>query len=364
MPNKRRDSHNGSAVKFHPMQTSTPPIFSRTIDAMPAIDGRSLQCIAVIIPCYRVREHILNVIGRVGPEVKTIYAVDDACPEQSGDFLKQQCTDPRVRIVFNQNNLGVGGAVMAGYRAAVQDGHDILVKIDGDGQMPPELLPYFVEPILTGRADYTKGNRFYDLNNIGQMPRVRLIGNALLSFLNKFSSGYWNIFDPTNGYTAIQARVASHLPFDKISARYFFESDMLFRLNTLQCRVIDIPMDAQYGNEKSSLKIRAILAEFLWKHTRNFSKRIFYNYFLRDMSLASLELVFGAALLIFGLVFGGYHWLEAAERSLPNTPGTVMLSATTILMGMQLLLSFIGYDIQSVPKDAVYGTLKARRPIA
>ena len=181
--------------------------------------------IAVVIPCYKVCKHVLDVIARIGPEVARIYAVDDACPEHSGRFVEQTCQDPRVKVIYNDRNLGVGGAVISGYRAALADGMDIVVKVDGDGQMAPELLPNFVGPILERRADYTKGNRFYSFYNVRTMPRVRLWGNAVLSFMTKISSGYWSIFDPTNGYTAIHRFVLTRIDLKNISERYFFDLD-------------------------------------------------------------------------------------------------------------------------------------------
>lgn len=305
--------------------------------------------VAVVIPCFRVVEHVLTVIAAIGPEVWRIYAVDDACPENSGDHVVAYCTDDRVVILRNQSNLGVGGAVLAGYRAAIIDGADIIVKIDGDGQMDPTLIPNFVEPILRGEADYTKGNRFFNLDEIRSMPNIRLFGNAMLSFMTKISSGYWNLFDPTNGYTAIHADVARHLPFEHISKRYFFETDLLFRLNTLRAVVVDVPMDALYGNEVSNLKISDIVVEFLTKHTRNFAKRIFYNYYLRDLSIASIELPLGLLLFTFGLIYGVSHWASSAREGTVTPAGTVMLSALPIIMGTQLILAFFAYDIATVP---------------
>lgn len=305
--------------------------------------------ICVIIPSYKVRDHILAVIGAIGPEVERIYVVDDCCPVQSGDFVERNCTDPRVVVLRHEENRGVGGAVMTGYATALRDGMDILVKIDGDGQMDPALLPRFVRPIIAREADYTKGNRFFDLEKVRSMPPVRLFGNAVLSFMTKLSSGYWDIFDPTNGYTALHRDVAAHLPFQKISRRYFFETDMLFRLNTLRAVVIDIPMEARYGDEVSNLKISKIAGEFLLKHGRNFVKRIFYNYYLRDMSLASLQLPLGALMLLLGLLYGGVHWIDSSRSGVPSATGTVVLSAMLVLLGVQFLLAFIGHDIGSVP---------------
>ncbi|VFR44501.1 Glycosyl transferase, group 2 family protein [plant metagenome] len=308
-----------------------------------------MPAIAVVIPCYKVVNHIVDVIGRIGPEVARIYAVDDCCPEKSGDFIEQHITDPRVRVLRHQTNLGVGGAVMTGYAAALEDGMEVAVKVDGDGQMNPALIPHFIRPIVEGEADYTKGNRFFDIDSLSQMPRSRLFGNACLSFLNKLSSGYWHVFDPTNGYTAIHCSVLAKLPLQKISKRYFFETDMLFRLNTIRAAVVDIGMDARYDAEISNLKISKVIPEFAAKHLRNCLKRIFYNYYLRDLSLASFQLPLGIAMTSFGVLYGGYHWMQSSSQNVLSPSGTVTLSAVSIILGVQFLLAFLAQDIAAVP---------------
>jgi glycosyltransferase involved in cell wall biosynthesis len=317
--------------------------------------------IAVVIPSYKVTRHVLDVIAGIGPEVARIYVVDDACPDGSGAHVRASVADPRVTVLEHAHNQGVGGAVLTGYRAAIVDGATVIVKLDGDGQMDPALIPDFVAPILAGEADYAKGNRFFDLEKLGTMPPVRLFGNALLSFLTKLSSGYWDLFDPTNGYTAIHADCARYLPFDKISRRYFFESDMLFRLNTLGAVVVDVPMDAVYGDEVSNLNISRIVTEFAAKHARNFFKRLFYNYYLRNMSLASIELPLGVLLLAFGLVFGGTHWAAAARQGQATPAGTVMVAALPVIMGVQLILAFLAYDIAQVPRRPLHKKILFRR---
>lgn len=305
--------------------------------------------IAVVIPCYKVRAHILGVLDAIGAETSYIYAVDDCCPEHSGDFIQKNCKDPRVRVLRNSVNLGVGGAVLSGYRAAIEDNSDIIVKVDGDGQMDPRLIPYFAQPIMDGEADYTKGNRFYDLEQLRSMPAIRLFGNAVLSFMSKASTGYWNIFDPTNGYTAVHADIARRLPFEKISKRYFFETDILFRLNILRAVVVDLPMDARYAGEVSNLMVRKIIFEFAFKHLKNALKRIFYNYYLRDFSLASIELPLGILLLVFGSVFGAYHWILSTTTGVTASAGTVLLAVLPILMGVQFILAFLSQDVSSAP---------------
>ena len=204
----------------------------------------------------------MGVLQGIGPEVTRIYVVDDHCPDGSGEYVRANCRDTRVVVLTHPINQGVGGAVITGYRAAIENGAEIIVKVDGDGQMDPSLIPYLIDPILANEADYTKGNRFFDLEGVSSMPTVRLVGNAVLSFVTKLSSGYWSLFDPTNGYTAIHAAVARRLPFAKLRRRYFFETDMLFRLNTLRAVVVDVPMAANYGDEVSNLKIKRVMRVF------------------------------------------------------------------------------------------------------
>ena len=313
--------------------------------------------VAVVIPCYRVREHVIGVIESLPVAVASIYVVDDACPENTGDWVDARCSDPRVKVIRHPANLGVGGAVMSGYRQAIADGADIVVKMDGDGQMSAAALPELIGPILRSEADYTKGNRFYDLAQISRMPRTRIAGNAVLSFMTKISSGYWDIFDPTNGFTAIHARVAEKLPLAKISRRYFFETDMLFRLNIARAVVVDVPMDARYGAETSNLRISRVVFDFSFKHLRNTVKRVFYNYFLRDMSLASLELVAGLLFVVIGTVMGAGFWIESARSGVTASAGSVMLVALQVIVGIQLILGFLAYDIASTPRRVLHRLL-------
>jgi len=318
-------------------------------------------CIAVIIPCYKVKKMVLGVIRRIGPEVALIYAVDDACPDESGRFIMENCTDPRVKVVFNIQNMGVGGAVIAGYKAALADGATILVKIDGDGQMPPELLSDFVEPIMHHEADYTKGNRFYSYYNVRTMPKVRLFGNAVLSFMTKMSSGYWGVFDPTNGYTAIHKTALSRIDLSTLSKRYFFETDMLVKLGAERAVILDIPMEAVYGEEESGLKVSKIIPEFMRKHLFELCRRIIYSYFVRDFSFASVALFFGVVLTAFGTIFGATAWAESIRTGHIATTGTVILSALPVIIGFQLLMSFLAFDIANQPRVPLSTLIRSRK---
>ncbi|MGH6894514.1 MAG: glycosyltransferase family 2 protein, partial [Dongiaceae bacterium] len=294
-----------------------------------------------------------------------IYCVDDASPDDTLGILERLAgEDSRIRIVRRAVNGGVGAAMVDGYRAAMADGMSVLVKIDSDGQMDPSLIPDFIEPILNGHADYVKGNRFFNADTVGAMPMSRIVGNAGLSFLTKLSTGYWDLFDPTNGYTAIHAGIAAVLPLDRLHPRFFFESDLLFRLSTVQARVVELPLVAQYNAPNSHLSELRCLVTFPGLHARNLLKRMVYNYFLRNFSLASVNLVLGILLAAFGLVFGLVEWVRSIESGVPATTGTVMLSALPFLLGIQFLLSFVAHDMAMSPREPVHPRIARLRVLA
>jgi glycosyltransferase involved in cell wall biosynthesis len=305
--------------------------------------------VAVVIPCFKVKAHILGVLNEIGENIDRIYVVDDCCPEFSGQYVLDNQADPRVKVIFHDKNKGVGGATCTGYKAALEEGVDIVVKLDGDGQMPPGLIPKLIKPLLDKKADYSKGTRFHSLQSLRSMPFARKLGNSCLSFVSKAASGYWNIMDPTNGFTAINSTALAQLELEKIHERYFFESDMLFRLAIIRAVVRDVPMEAVYADEESGLKIRKVLVEFPPLYVRAFLKRLGYNYFLRDFNVASLEFLVGVVLLVFGVVFGAYQWIEGIQTLLYASTGTVMLAVLPIILGFQLLLSAITFDLNNVP---------------
>lgn len=310
--------------------------------------------VAVIIPCFRVRGQILSVLKQIGQQCGAIYVVDDACPDKSGQIVEEHFHDPRVRVLYHTHNQGVGGATLTGMLEATKEGYKILVKLDGDGQMDPALIDRFVQPIRNNQADYTKGNRFYRLDHVGDMPAVRMIGNMGLSFMTKLSSGYWDVFDPTNGFLAIHADVFRELPHEKISRRFFFESDMLFRLYCVRAVVRDIPIRAVYGDEQSSLNPSKVLLEFFFKNWRNYLKRIFYVYFLRHFSIASIYLLLGLPLLMFGVIYGAVSWHTSIHTGIEASGGVIMLASLPIIIGFQMLLSFLAVDMNNIPRYPIH----------
>ena len=307
--------------------------------------------VAVVVPCYRVEHSIDAVVTGIPEYIKSIILVDDASPGETPRILDQlEKNNPgRVYVVHCPHNQGVGGATLAGWDKAGQLDAEIVVKMDGDGQMDPQYLPDLLEPLLYGRADYTKGNRFASSEVLTKMPRVRLIGNAGLSFLNRLASGYWKTLDPTNGYFAIRAELIPLLSKKRMSPRYFFESSLLIELGIIRAVVRDIPMRTVYGDEQSHLSVRASLLEFPPKLLAGFLRRVLFTKFLFDTSSDFLFGSVGLLLLLGGMTWGIVKYIQFTALGIPATAGTVMFAALPSILGLQMCLTAIQIDFLSVP---------------
>jgi glycosyltransferase involved in cell wall biosynthesis len=312
-----------------------------------------------VVPAYRAGTTIAKTLGGIPGWVGTIYVIDDASPDDTGERIRA-VTDQRVRLLVHDVNRGVGGAMVTGYLQARRDGIDICVKMDADDQMDPTYLGELVEPLVAGRADYTKGNRFHDTEALRRMPLARKVGNAGLSFLLKASSGQWHIFDPTNGYTAIHCTALGALDLGRLHPRYFFESSMLILLRRLGAVVEDVPMPARYGEEQSSLSIRRALFEFPWLLLRQGVHRILWQYFVVDFNAVSLFLISGVPLVAYGVLFGLYHWVHSYLTNQLTPTGTVMLSVLPLIIGFQLLLQALVLDVQNVPRQPLQARQRRR----
>ena len=310
--------------------------------------------IAVVIPCFRVKAQVLSVLEKIGSSVSQIYVIDDRCPENTGKHVQTVCRDPRVRVYFLEKNRGVGGATLFGFVLAANAGASIVVKVDGDGQNDPALIDLLTRPILLGETDYAKGNRFFCTSYLRGMPLIRKLGNSVLSFLSKISSGYWRIMDPTNGFVALHTSLLRLIPIGEIHQRFFFESHLLYHLNLIRAKVTDIPIRAKYAEEKSNLKIRHAIFLFSFLHIVCFAKRIFYSYFVRDFNIGSVQLFCGIGLIVSGLSFGGWRWWISSHFGIIATSGTVTLAALPIILGLQLVLSALNYDILTEPSVSLH----------
>lgn len=313
--------------------------------------------IAVVVPCFNVEAHLPHVVQTIPDYVQNIILVDD-CSQDGTGLLVDRLANERVHSVHLSQNQGVGGALLAGFEKCAALGADIIIKMDGDGQMNPDFLPFLIGPLVLGKADFTKGNRFRTAFSLGKMPALRRFGNSILSFLAKVASGYWNVFDPTNGYIAIRREVVDLLPVQIIHRRYFFETSLLIALGILGAVVLDIPMPAQYGTEKSNLKISRVLFEFPWRLAAGFFRRLWLRKIIYSLTMEAILGIAGLFLIVAGGVFGIVEFIHyALVMNSPAPAGTVMTAALPVFLGFQMILNAVLLDIQSVPSVPLCGRL-------
>jgi len=305
--------------------------------------------IAVVVPAHNEEHHIAAVIAAMPEFVDHLIVVDD-CSSDGTAAIIQANSQERLSSLCTPDNQGVGGATVLGYLKALELDCAIAVKMDGDGQMSPDHLHLLLDAIVELGFDYAKGNRFLAGESLHQMPRHRLIGNVVLTFLTKLTSGYWNVFDPQNGYTAIRTDVLRRIDFKSIHRRYFFENDMLIALNFQNARVRDVPIPAHYGSEKSELNPFLAGVTFPLLLLPRFWRRIYQKYVLRDFSPIALFLFLGIVLFGWGFIYGAYHWILGLTTGKITPTGTVMVAVLPLILGFQLVLQAIVLDIQETPK--------------
>jgi glycosyltransferase involved in cell wall biosynthesis len=315
--------------------------------------------IAVVIPAYRAAASIGSVLRAIPADVRWIVVVDDGGTDGLAAAV-QVVGDPRIDVVTHASNRGVGAAVLSGYNRALELGAEIIVKLDADGQMDPAAISELVAPIAAGDADYAKGNRFLHERELRKMPAARRYGNVGLSFFTKLATGYWPVFDPTNGYTAIHASVVGLLDHTNIAQRYFFETSMLIELSRVRAVVVDVYIPARYSGEVSSLRPARAATDFPAPLLKAFIRRLWTQYFVRDFTPASLYIVSGAVGLVLGTIWGVWHWVASIQTGIPATTGTVMIAVLPIILGVQLLLQAATLDIQGVPTRPIQTQAKPR----
>jgi glycosyltransferase involved in cell wall biosynthesis len=303
--------------------------------------------VAVVVPAFREERHVGEVIRSAPPLVDFIIVVDDASPDDTG-AAALAVGDPRVEVIRHERNLGVGGAILTGHGRAIELGADVAVVMAGDNQMDPDYLPALLDPIVNGGYGFTKANRFFSTTSFKGMPRHRIFGNVVLTFLTKVASGYWHLVDPQNGYTAVRTDVLRRLPLDRVARRYEFENDLLIWLNILDVRALDVPVPAVYRDEVSNIRLGSVVLRLLRLLFFGFWRRVWLKYVLWSFSPIALLLFTGSVLVLFGVLVGIWtlaHTLGAQTA----TAGTVLLAVTPFLVGTQMLIQALVLDIQATP---------------
>ena len=302
-----------------------------------------------VIPCYKTKEKAAEVASKTLDFVDKVICVDDNCPYQTSKLIERRINNNNLLIIKNKKNLGVGASFKVGLKAALDLGADYIVKIDSDGQMNPDLIPLFIKPLKEKKTLFVKGNRFRSSQVIQKMPNVRLYGNIFLSFLTKISTGYWELFDPTNGFIAFNKELIKQIPLHKLDDRFFFETDLLFRVGLSETFIIEIPIEAVYEDEKSNLNSLIEIPNFFFKHINLIFKRILYSYFLYDFNPGSFFLVIS---LLFGFIsfsIASYHYIYSSLNNIATPTGIQTLFLSLFLISLQFLINFIHYDISQKP---------------
>ncbi len=253
------------------------------------------ETVAVVIPAYNEAEFVAGVIETVPDFVDRIYPVDDASSDDTwteiqtaaervdrAELDRDSPFDERVVPIQHEENRGVGGAIKTGYLRALDDEIDVTAVMGGDGQMRPEALELIVEPVATGRADYAKGNRLLDEQFHAEMPRFRYVGNRILTTLTKISSGYWDVGDPQNGYTAISLHALRAVEIEEMYEFYGYCNDLLVKLNVAGMRVVDVPRQAVYDDEESHIDYRTYIPRVSGMLARNALWRLWTKYVVRE----------------------------------------------------------------------------------
>ena len=302
--------------------------------------------IAVVIPCYKVEAHIQKVVAEIPDYITSIILVDDASPDKTGEILDRLATEnPKIKVLHHPKNQGVGGAMISGFQEAIKQNNEVVIKIDGDGQMNIAYFEEMLQAVFEEKYNFAKGNRFFDRKMLRKMPAMRRIGNIGMGFLIKMASGYWNVFDPANGFFCIHASSLKRIDFERISKRFFFESSLLIELYYTGAKIKDLAMPAIYAEEKSNLSIWKTLFTFPPKLFKAFLRRIWLRYFIYDFNIGSLYIFFGVPLFFFGLIFGIVKWVHYGTLHASTPTGTIMIAVISLVLGFQMVLSAIQYDI-------------------
>lgn len=304
--------------------------------------------VAVVVPAYLEQAHVASVITSMPALVDHIIVVDDASPDGTS-AAASAVGDPRTEVLRHEHNKGVGGAIVTGHRRALELGADVSVVMAGDGQMDPLQLPRLLHPLAHEGYAFAKANRFYSATSFAGMPTHRIIGNVLLTFMTKAASGYWNLVDPQNGYTAITRECLERLPLERLAERFEFENDQLIWLNIIDARAVDVPIPALYGTEVSSIRLHAVVPRLVRLLFRGFWRRMWLKYVLWSFSPVALLLITGCLLLACGTAVGVWAIISSLGAQEAST-GTWLLAVAPSLVGTQLVVQALVLDIQATPQ--------------
>jgi glycosyltransferase involved in cell wall biosynthesis len=303
------------------------------------------KTVAVVVPAYNEEALVGSTVAGIPEFVDHVFVVDDGSTDATAEKAREG--DKRVEVLRSGKNEGVGAAIIAGYRRAIQDKIDVTCVMAADGQMDPDDLETLVRAVALDECDYAKANRLFTGQAWEIIPRTRYLGNAVLSFLTKIASGYWHVADSQSGYTAVNLETLKLLDLQRVYRRYGFPNDMLVHLNVINRRVRDYPSRPIYGvGERSGIRLRRVVPRISWLLVKGFFWRLREKYIIRDFHPLVLFYTLGFLLFAAGVVLGV---VETALRFAGNPipAATIVLVALFVISGLQLLLFAMWFDMES-----------------
>jgi glycosyltransferase involved in cell wall biosynthesis len=309
------------------------------------LDGRR---IVALVPAFNEAAAVGGVVRTMPDFVDDIIVVDD-CSSDGTSEAALAPRDPRVVLIKHEVNRGLGGSLIDAHIKALEIGGDIMVVMAGDGQMDPAYLPALLQPILECGYDFAKGNRFFEAGSWKGMPKHRVFGNIVLTFLTKIATGYWDMFDPQNGYTAITRAASERIDWNSVARDYSFENDVLALLGLQRARVKDVDIPAVYGDEVSDIRLPTVIPSLLKTLRRAFWRRFWQGYVVRSFSPVALFALSAAMLSAWSIVTGVWVIAQRIGGVTPTT-ATVMIVVLPLMLAFQLALSAFVLDIINTPR--------------
>lgn len=309
---------------------------------------------AVVVPAYKEELLIVPTLESIPDFVDRVYVVNDGSPDQTGVLIDSYAKkDNRVIPIHHLKNKGVGGAIISGYKRAFSDGMDIVAVMAGDNQMDPAFLPELLDPVADEVVDYSVGNRLVNEKFREGMSTWRFVGNSVLTLLTKIASGYWQLMDPQNGYTAISRRALETISLDEIYPRYGYCNDLLVWLNTFGFRVRNVPHPARYGLERSKIKYSTYIVRLSWLLLNAFIWRMKMKYVILSFHPLVFFYCAGVFFTFISVLFGLYAlWFKFIMNNSIFVPAVV--SVILFALGVQFLLFAMMFDMQEENRGAWY----------
>lgn len=305
------------------------------------------KTVGVVIPAYNEEKLISRVIETMPSFVDKIVIVDD-CSKDNTTLVVRSYLDKhpdRVVLICHEVNQGVGGAIATGYKWCRDQRIDATAVMAGDAQMDPDDLPTLLDPVVNNEVDYSKGNRLISGEAWEKIPRVRYLGNAMLSLLTKIASGYWNIADSQTGYTVANLKVLQTIDLDGIYKRYGMPNDMLVKLNIFSFRVCDVEIKPIYGiGEKSGIKPFRMISKLARLMCKFFLYRMVQKYIIRDFHPLIFFYISGFIMFLGGLLLGLYLLCYRIFIGTVEATSTIM-AVFLFITGMQSLFFAMWFDM-------------------